>query len=398
MEELLSFEPSVLGILKIAGLLVGFATTLWGLTQKITYEDSDGNKRLTPAGHIAVALAAGAFLISASSFGFQTLDDRARAREAQLKALTRAAQEAAAEARAVRTEQMQRTTLANTNLIRLESLAGRAEARATSAEARLLALQASAQSRMRDLVISRQVNSGTQRNLAKAEQALGEIGRLLQPLGSIEVEIRVSAGTDGLQSPALDQLKALLARFEADPDYHDPTSGASFGPIGARRGVTKWVSVNDGSPAFPRSGDPIARHLMGGPVATLTRDASQRARDNEEYMQMGLPLSGDLRFAVNSNESSLELDSAGRLTYTMTSEIPEARMERSGEIASVRDLEEVNLILHWPFTDSRLPPIELEELGITIGGRTYRYGKGDVRVVRSGEDVYFIVPRMGAPL
>ena len=56
-----------LAVLKVSGIAVGTVSTLWGLTQKLTYDDAEGNKRLTRQGRVSFALAIGSFLVAGAA-------------------------------------------------------------------------------------------------------------------------------------------------------------------------------------------------------------------------------------------------------------------------------------------------------------------------------------------
>src|SRR4051812_14237161 len=103
----------VLTVLKVAGVTLGLASVLWGMTRKISIEDQGGQKRLTPAGHVAVALALGSFLVAAASQGFEILarqaEERVKLQRIQADAAERqanAAQQLVRDQRAQRTEDL----------------------------------------------------------------------------------------------------------------------------------------------------------------------------------------------------------------------------------------------------------------------------------------------------
>lgn len=63
----------LLSVLKYLGFAVAAGSTIWGLTRKTTVEDAGGKKRLTAAGHVAVALAAFSGITGMLAYGLEQL-------------------------------------------------------------------------------------------------------------------------------------------------------------------------------------------------------------------------------------------------------------------------------------------------------------------------------------
>jgi hypothetical protein len=189
----------MLTVLKFATLAIALASTVWGLTRKTTFEDRAGQKRLTPAGHVAIALAGGAFIVAATSQGLETLAKQAQSRNDQLARSAALAREEARAAREFRNEQRAQRSLDLQLLAREESRRQNAETRAAQAEQRLaalklageqrlqrfLVLQTAAEQRHRELALAEDVNRASRENLQRAEAALSELRRLAQPIADL---------------------------------------------------------------------------------------------------------------------------------------------------------------------------------------------------------------------
>jgi len=171
-----------LSVLKFAGLAIGLATTVWGMTRRTTVEDEAGRKRLTPAGHVAVALALGSFLTAGLSQGFETLARKAEERNKKLE-------DVATEARNLVNEQRAKRSLDLQELNRAQSLSQAAEERAARAEQRIVALKTAQEQRERDLALSRAVNLGAQQNLERAQATLNQVGRLINRIDKMSIKI-----------------------------------------------------------------------------------------------------------------------------------------------------------------------------------------------------------------
>jgi hypothetical protein len=191
------------------------------MIRKTTVEDEAGRKRLTPAGHVAVALALGSFLVAGASQGFETLARQGEERNKALAAAETARKEEAKEARDFRNEQGTQQSL---NL----QVLNRAETRAARTEQRLLTLKAAEEQRGRDLALSREVNLGSQRNLASAQQTLGQVDRLINHLDdTAAIDIYWIAPLHGM-APSLAKLAKALptmdkSKWPAGVDQIEPS-------------------------------------------------------------------------------------------------------------------------------------------------------------------------------
>jgi hypothetical protein len=89
----------ILGILKFLALGVALASTIWGMTQRISTDGDDGRKRLTRSGRIAIWLAIGSFVISAGSYWFETAAKQRHDRAAETRDAAAREQKAQEDAR-----------------------------------------------------------------------------------------------------------------------------------------------------------------------------------------------------------------------------------------------------------------------------------------------------------
>jgi hypothetical protein len=164
----------VLTILKYAGPLVSLFAAIWSTTQKITFEDAAGIKRLTLPGRVLVGATVVSTLVSVLALGFEGIVSGQKAKAEKDKE----AQDKAAEA-----------------LARLEA-DGREQNRFLAQ--RFLIIDNAAKQQQRDAALAQQVAREANRRLAEAERVLTEFDRVNYPLRDVEVSVTLALNFDGI--------------------------------------------------------------------------------------------------------------------------------------------------------------------------------------------------------
>ncbi len=383
----------VLTILKFIGLGIGLAATIWGLTKNITSNDSDGRKRLTPAGHVAIALALGAFIVAGASQGFETLAKQEQARSSALAALERASRDAASEARAIRSEDRERQTLALASLARSETLARAAEQRAAEAEERLLLIQAAAAAQRRDVALSRAVNTGSRAILQRSVATLAQVDRLLFPIMTAEAEIEWWFET------------------EQETTTTDLTNYFPF------INVSTWIdgggrlrsSMYERQGARPREAVRATAWFVKGFVATVgffaaPADLSSLTREDVEASDYSL----EVRFRPLPLFSTF---SEGRGTFGFTTSLQDiSSIRRSDRVASIVDLEQAAMVItprvpNLPFSrfsydgyERMVRTLRPARVDVSFSGRRFTASSEDIRPISpAGPDVRWAVTLRRVP-
>jgi hypothetical protein len=379
-----------LEVLKFLGLGVGLASTLWGLLRNPTLTDEAGNKRLTPAGHVSIALAITGFLVSASSQGFQILLEARKRDAANIAALTEASRRAADEARAARTEQAAQRIIDLQALSEINSKLRAAEQRAILVGQSLLSIRLADEARSRDLVIARDVNVGSRRNLRRAEETLGQLARVLHPLRDVCLEVwwelpgttpGLSAATQRIEQQAvrLDPVVASIpgliplpgAPIVVTPDsdlYPQPEREAEAVLYSALRFPRAQV-------AFVADGKDVPRLLassIGGlefwhQTADLAFDMSWESERSEESwgsirnVEEPPKYSADLFFDPDDRSVSFALNRSRIVSDSPT-----------GKIISIPDIESSTMAIsiNNVLSDYMKPHVSW----LRVGARTYRSG------------------------
>lgn len=240
-------EPEhALAALKYIGFLFAAASSTWALIAKTTYEDDHKRKRLTAAGYVSILIIVGSGLTSAIAYGFESVLKQAQAKNSADKA--EQARRKGAEETARRAAEEDRREARR----REES----AESRAVAAEQRTLTLSIALEQRSRQLELSRQVNEGTRNNLLETGRALTEIGRVLQPIDRISIEIvwrlrkPLPLSADWLQKAAF-----LIQNFKASSSLKMETFCSSDTGMALSGGIVEYLEVQKGSCFFPEGAD-----------------------------------------------------------------------------------------------------------------------------------------------
>ncbi|HET9639049.1 MAG TPA: hypothetical protein VFP12_07570 [Allosphingosinicella sp.] len=199
-------SEAILAVLKFSGPVVGLASALWSMTQKITYEAADGVKRLTLQGRVLIGITVAATLISLLSLGFETVigrqearrvaDEKRQAADAKRQDARLASEkEARAEAMAATRDQAAAARDQAAALARLE--ADSAEQK-RFLEQRFLIAAAAAEQQRRAAQISMQIARESNRRLTEAERTLAEFERINYPLRSVEAGVELALDFDGV--------------------------------------------------------------------------------------------------------------------------------------------------------------------------------------------------------
>lgn len=328
-------ETVVLTWLKFVGLAIGLASTFWGMTQNTTSTDDAGRKRLTPAGHVALALAMGSFLVAAASQGFEVLAKQVQKRESDIAAGLKAAQEARAEAQALRSEQAQRHTIDLANLMRAEALARAAEERAALAEGRVIDLRTAEAERERDLRLSRDLNLSARNNLRSSEQILGQVQRAANPIGAIRLEFAVDVP---LTSASRAMISDLMAYYP-DCVICEYGQGSINREEARQRGMTELWNL-----------------LRGTLVRIALVNRASNPTDPQTIRFDEKPISGDLEIATGPAFAVVHYDAAEPVRLTLVYEFDSrvenpTRLSKTERMASTNDLltSDAAILLDYDF-------------------------------------------------
>lgn len=405
---------SVLGLLKWIALLLGLGSALWGLLgSKPTVEDDAGRKRLTAAGMVTLALILGAALVAATSYGFETLANRADAAAALADRRDKAA------AQAIR-DQRDWITNAETRAIRAEQRAAVAENRAAAASQQATAMALAAQAQRRDLQLGRDVAAGAGRNLERTGRALGELERLISPLEPLSVHVVWELGRD------VPGVAAWGARAAAEVQRRDAEgrererlikAGQEYCRMECDFVPTLALQIAPGDDLYPRyrrednGGETdLFAHLVTARVimAFFAGDAAQSpslARPGEP--RRSLNNEGDLSFLFVRRGPIVDrrdgpvieyVAATGALRVSFDGEVPLDQMKRTGRIVSYPDLERSLLLIQLDDGPNRLPGHPaIRPLQLTLSSPTRQYvvqAAGMRAFEATGRDSIFMVNRL----
>jgi hypothetical protein len=351
-----------LELLKYAGFMLAAAATVWGLVQKTTFEDSQGRKRLTSAGYIAIAFALGAAIVGASAYGFETLvklDEReaSAAKERQRKG---------DEERKDYLEVLTRT------LDRAEA----AELRSRLANQRSLSLTIAAEERTRQFMIAGELGRRAAVNLSKAETALVEIRRVLQPAGlpTFNAEMRVDGPIALTQA-----MRSRVDDFAAEK--------------GVKPGNATTLFIAEESQAYPNQSTDMALNRLitagtrfvfySGENAPQILDRLKNGSDIDSPYMYG----GDYSFTLYNKGGAFFMSSGYRdIMFTIQGRPNEDYIRRSGKITAVQDFAKALLVIYQDediiadasqqreFLELR-NRLTLASMAIQIAGRTFFWDK-----------------------
>ena len=380
-------NAQALEMVKFAGFALTAISALWGLTQRTTFDDEHGNRRLTTAGHLAALLFVGSAILSATAFGFETVANDAASR----RAIDKDRNEQFAQAR--------RDSLALQSELR--SRADAADLRAAAAEQKSLTLAAEAGQRLRDFELARRVSHGSAANLARAGAILGQTQRLLEPLGEIRVEVVLQVTVPDGDSPAIERLKQLAVSAQHNLAL---LNEAKVNPMTVFVGrPIQWLKVDTRSPYFPPSDDPIIAAFQSGMLDfDIMRKGSRAAIETRESLNAGLyPLSGDLSFYVGVGEvREIVIKLPNVVEFVVAEPIESQDIVRTGALASVQDLADSGLVVTWTEAFRGASPtgypMAIKNARLTFSGRIFAYdGDAFQREVSYPLHTHFVLARMG---
>lgn len=367
----------ILGALTVLSLIIGSASTLWGMFTKTTFDDEGGNKRLTPAGHVAVALALGSFVTAIALFGLKTVSDQ-QAVDAKAQKDTLA--EEATKAKNFRDELRDLQAEEDRRIAAADRRTALAETRATSAEQRLLIATTAREQRERDQELARDVNRGSSQNLertrqalVKSDAALVQLQRLLSPIRDIEIEITwcIPGTTPGLAAavkPLTDYAKTL-------PGIHDVGIAGGFRP-------DIRLDIDTKSPFHPASGKSTVNLPLNSTGFISFYNAADR-KAGFHRSEQDLISSADITFpfgsATNSNISLITKDSRGDVFFETVVKPDASQIGMTGKMLSIEDMAGSTIALFrytgrvrtleedYTLFDSVVPV----EFRVTISNRTF---------------------------
>jgi hypothetical protein len=195
-------SEDILSLLKFSGPVVGLMAALWSTTQKITYEDEGGVKRLTLQGRVLIGITVAAAAISLLSIGLELIVGEQRAQEAarseenakQQKKRDAMDAKRTAEAREA-AEKEERAREKQADLLR--DIQADAAQQQRFLENRFLIIGAAAEQQRRDAQMSTQIAREANQRLSEAQRTLAEFERINYPLRTIVAEVTLVLNLGG---------------------------------------------------------------------------------------------------------------------------------------------------------------------------------------------------------
>ncbi len=316
----------VLAVLKYAGFLISASASVWGMVTKSTYEDGDGNKRLTFAGRVSIGITLTSALVGLLSFGFEGLArrDEQAAHRAQA-ALEEQRQRDAEIAR--RQEQQSRDTAEwryrQEQEERTAKIARRQE---------LAIIQAATEQRARDGSIARQISVGNSASLDRMELALTELGRLAQPIEPVAVTMRVE-----LPFSAFQDINAFSALRE---------QAVSKGMFFAENTLVVSSSERLRSKVkMPSALELFAKTTYDFHIFRNNDDAISFIKDASEESEVSL--NSDMSFSVEIEDAAWHIDFEGKTIDLMQQNImiDKNHIHRQRDFTSSLDLTGATMVI-----------------------------------------------------
>lgn len=393
----LNNPKDLMTFLKVASLVLGSLSAVWALTQKFTYDDAAGVKRLTLPGMVSLALIACSLVVGATTVGFEALirqaDEARAAEQSRIAALEKKQEE-------------HQSALRYANI------------RADAANQRFLNLQIADATRIRDFKIAAEASAAAALNLARANRILTEVGRTQQPLdtprlfviweypGPLKVDAALRARIDAAAATkgdfdARERLEREIGRFSV----HEGWGGSTVvrGPGGT------FHASREGA---------YAQYLTGMSGVTIAIFAGAKA---ELVLKMlrEQPQELDVRSLVEAADYGFSVDPVDRTTMQYVNdveyELPDGTMRssfamgaspqgirKSGAIVSMQDLEKAVLVAipSQYFGDEEREvrrKLSLYNLDLGVSGRNFRFGGSrDIQRVMIGDgEPVFLIKRIG---
>lgn len=200
-------NEQILALLKYAAPVVALLSAIWSTTQKLTYEDSAGAKRLTLPGRIMIGFNVTAAAISLLAIGFDSLvrQQQADAAAAQKTSDRRSAAEEKRREREEVASQRQAEALA-----RIEA---DAKEQNRFLEQRFLIVSNAAAQQRRDAAVSLELARQSSQRLTEAERALAEFERVNYPLRALEASAALDLNFEGVD------IEPLWAELQRRDDF-----------------------------------------------------------------------------------------------------------------------------------------------------------------------------------
>jgi hypothetical protein len=398
--------PDILSALKYLSLAITGLSGIWALIAKTTVEDAQGRKRLTPAGQVSVGMILISALIGMLAYGFETL---AKQDAARIAADKEARQEE--KARQIRVEQAAAFAAQEAHQ---KEIAAAEEARDKAAEAdqRLLVLTNAARERDLQLDIAHRVSRGSAENLARAQVALTQLERLLNPIGLPEVTV-VFALRRG--PPALSGLFQRLADAARQLRANPSVAGQLGIKVTSSRGTTPLsFDFGPASALFPeRAREAEIFTLLTGTGAEVAIYGNE-AKVNEARRRLAsvprpslgaFGTEGDVSFSLPTDKPesvrlSYEIDESEILIWVTGT--PDSRFYRqNGDVVSVPDLERATVAIaaedvlvpslggEFPTLAEARRRLVVNTVFLTAGGRQYLLRPRSSVKTSSGFPVFF---------
>lgn len=342
----LTWSELVVAGLKFTGLMVGTLSTIWGLTQKLTYDDIDGAKHLTREGKAAIALAISSFLVAGVAASVELISANITKQNQIIADAARVAADAE-ETRKRDVENAKRQL----EFLETQSLARFNESRrqADVAAQRLMDLQAAAAQEGRAASLALQVGRGTAANLARTQLALGELERILQPLGFPVMTLEWHVRADTPEKIALVKpIDEIATRVRAgDPAVLAALELGPMVPEYARKLAT--IVLKPRFAVYPGHGtllrDVISATRRGIMLTPDNARLELPAILDSEGTRAPLWQRGDVRFNFDLGAPVLTYQIDSKLLSFKSTWKPTGWINQTGNIVSIPDLEKATIVI-----------------------------------------------------
>ena len=346
----------VLPILKYGGFIISALSGVWALIAKTTFEDAQGQKRLTPSGHISIAIIVSSALISMLAFGFETLSKQDQARVEEDKEVRRAENE-----RRNRIEDKLEIERSRSQILQIAQVQD-AKRRAENAEQRVLFISTASEQKTREAETARKVSEGTERNLLRTQKALAQLERVLNPIGIPEISAvwTLDDRTPGIQ-PLIERLTEFASRLRANPELEKSTPGIFVNKSSIKG--PEGFSFATTSPLFPdKTSEREVYTVLTGVGAELsffsessTVDAIKEiVRNNGGNLgffsnagDLGIDIGSDSKFEIRYD---FDIDKRSIDIWIQDAPDKEGDIRKTGKISSVIDLEKSILAIRFSTT------------------------------------------------
>lgn len=378
-------ESALIGILAWAALALALASALWGLlAPKPNRVEIDGRKRWTASGAVTLAMIVGGASISALSLWLQTALEQKTAAEQLLEQQAR-------DALAV-------VTGANAAKGLAEIRQARAEGRAAEANDRAAALARETREVLRDLRLSRQVETGARDNLARTGQALTQIERVLQPLEPLTLAVTWELSADELPSPELTARMAVAGRTMIRNWERAQARGSR------QTSAPALITIEAGDDLYPderregRASSSLQAMLRQGIFFELFAASKNDVLTALTDLPME-PGRGDLRLALPAaiNRPIVYVMATGALRFSAEATIAPSVMGRSGAIISFPDMEKAVGVIWLGYSIPTFSKGRPVEISLRSASRSYAVDGGGMTRIPNNFALFAVAPLQPAP-